>query len=114
MANKVPIVESEGSRQGVMYMAANGTSMPNRAEKHIQLITGEGHKCMLNMQVTDVHKPLMSVARICDAGHEVTFGAGGGMIKHVQTGQVTKFERVDNVYRLRGALAPGFTRPGHQ
>jgi hypothetical protein len=66
------------------------------------------------MQVTDVKKPLMSVARICDAGHEVTFSATGGAIKHMKTGQVTSFERVDNVYRLKVALAPGFARQGAQ
>ena len=46
----------------------------------------EGHKCALKMQVTDVRKPLMSVSKICDAGHKVTFtkdgkgkgGKGGG------------------------------------
>ena len=41
--------------------------MANRGEKHTHVLTTEGHKCMLNMQVTDVKKPLMSVARICDA-----------------------------------------------
>ena len=56
----------------------------------------------------------MSVARICDAGHEVVFTAGGGMIKHVKTGQVTKFNRVDNVYRLKVDLPSGFARPGQQ
>jgi hypothetical protein len=114
MAVKVPIVESEGSRQGVMYVTANGTTMPNRGEKHIQVITNEGHRCLLNMQVTDVKKPLMSVARICDAGHEVIFSAKGGVIKHVKSGQSTKFERVDNVYRLKVDLEPGFARPGNQ
>ena len=49
--------------------------MSNRGEKHIHVLTTEGHKCILNMQVTDVKKSQMSlsVARICDAGHEVVF-----------------------------------------
>ena len=33
---------------------------------------------MLNMQVTDVKKPSVSVARICDAGQEVMFQKDGG------------------------------------
>ena len=88
--------------------------MPNKGEKHIQVLTQEGHKCMLNMQVTDVKKPLMSVARICDAGHEVIFKSDGGIIKHMKTGQETKFQRIDNVYRLKVAVVqePVFTRPG--
>jgi hypothetical protein len=114
MLPSVPVVESEGSKEGVMYVTANGTVMPNRGEQHVHVMTKEGHKCMLNMQVTDVKKPLMSVARICDAGHEVTFTSGGGMIKHVKSGQVTKFNRVDNVYRLKVDLPSGFARPGQQ
>ena len=114
MVPSIPVVESEGSKEGVMYVTANGTVMPNRGEQHVHVVTKEGHKCMLNMQVTDVKKPLMSVARICDAGHEVVFTAGGGMIKHVKTGQVTKFNRVDNVYRLKVDLPSGFARPGQQ
>jgi hypothetical protein len=114
MLPSVPVVESEGSKEGVMYVTANGTVMPNRGEQHVHVTTKEGHKCMLNMQVTDVKKPLMSVARICDAGHEVTFTSGGGSIRHVKTGQVTRFNRVDNVYRLKVDLASGFARPGQQ
>jgi hypothetical protein len=114
MLPTVPVVESEGSKEGVKYVTANGTVMPNRGEQHIHVKTKEGHKCMLNMQVTDVKKPLMSVARICDAGHEVTFSSSGGVIKHVKSGQVTKFDRIDNVYRLKVGLASGFARPGKQ
>ena len=114
MVPSFPVVKSEGSKEGVKYVTANGTVMPNRGEQHVHVVTKEGHKCMLNMQVTDVKKPLMSVARICDAGHEVVFTAGGGMIKHVKTGQVTKFNRVDNVYRLKVDLPSGFARPGQQ
>jgi hypothetical protein len=112
-ARAVPVVPSVGSREGIQYVTANGSTMPNRGEKHVPVVTAEGHKCMLNMQVTDVKKPLMSVARICDAGHEVVFSTKGGIIRHTTTGQETRFDRVDNVYRLRVALAPGFTGPGN-
>jgi len=113
MAPRVRIRPSQGSREGVRYVAANGESMPNRGEKHIQVLTSEGHKCVLNMQVTDVKKPLMSVARICDAGHEVVFASSGGYIRHCSTGQLTNFDRVDNVYRLKvEVMEPVFSRPG--
>ena len=79
--------------------------MPNRGEKDVKVTTEEGHRCVLKMQVTDVQKPLMSVARICDAGHKVTFTEAGGIIEHEATGQRTKFQRVDNVYRLKVGVA---------
>ena len=61
----------------------------------------EGNKFVLRMQVTDVTKPLMSVFRLCGAGHKVMFTKGGGYIEHETSGQKTKFTRVDNVYRLK-------------
>ena len=114
MVPGVPIVESAGSKAGVMYVTANGDTMPNKGQQHIYAITPEGEKCRLNMQVTDVNKPLMSVARICDAGHVVTFRAEGGTIRNLKTGQKTAFDRVDNVYRLKVGLQPGFARQGIQ
>lgn len=48
-------------------MAGSGNSMPNIGEKAVRVWAEEGHRCQLNMQVADVKKPLMSVARICDA-----------------------------------------------
>jgi hypothetical protein len=114
MAPQVKVQPSQGSREGVRYVTANGETMANKGEKHIQVKTSEGHKCMLNMQVTDVKKPLMSVARICDAGHEVVFRSNGGTITHTGTGQTTKFQRIDNVYRLKVGIVsePVFRRPG--
>jgi hypothetical protein len=117
MAPGARTVSSVGSRSGVQYVTANGTAMPNRGEQHIQVLTDKGHCCMLNMQVTDVKKPLMSVARICEAGHEVIFTSSGGVIRHLATGQETKFGRCDNVYRLKvglltGGSVPGFPRQG--
>ena len=41
----------------------------------------------------------MSVAS-CDTGHTVVFTSDGGEIIDIKSGQVTKFDRVDDVYRL--------------
>ena len=106
---------SQGSREVVRYVAANGETMVKQWEKDIKVVTDEGHKCLLKMQVTDVKKPFTSVARICDAGHRIVFTKNGGTIEHEVTGQTTKFKRVDNVYRLKvGVVAeePVFTRQG--
>ena len=40
--------------------------------------TREGQTKTMNMQVTDVNQALISVARICDAGHTVVFKPEGG------------------------------------
>ena len=100
-ASHVPIRPSQGSIAGVQYATADGTTMYNYGEKAIKVLTEEGSRCTLKMQVTDVTKPLMSVSKICDAGHEVVFNKSGGVIKSIETGQETRFIRVNNVYRLR-------------
>ncbi len=80
--------------------------------------TKEGHLCNLNIQITAVNKALMSVSKICDAGHEVVFSKEGGKIIHCESGQVVNFRRVDGVYRLRlrvvGEAGTEFQRPGEE
>ena len=65
------------------------------------MTTNEGAKCTVRMQVTNVRKSLMSVSKICDAGHRVIFEKGGGHIEHEATGQRTSFLRKGGVYVLR-------------
>ena len=78
MAPQCKVKPSQGSREGVRYVAANGETMANKWEKDIKVVTDEGHKCLLKMQVADGKKPLRSVARICDASHRVVFTRKGG------------------------------------
>ena len=100
MAPTIPISTSPGSRAGVEYLAANGTTMRNQGEKIVPVITQNGIMCDLKMQITDVKRPLMSVARICDAGHRITFDSSGGVIESLDSCVKVPFNRVNNVYRL--------------
>ena len=109
-------VSSEGSRNGVKYVAAAGKVISNEGEKNVKTQTEEGHLCAIKIQIAQVNKALLSVSKICDAGHEVTFNKDGGQIVHQSTGQVVKFRRVAGVYRLRVKImqdvGSGFPRPG--
>jgi len=111
-----PIVPSEGSRNGVKYVAAAGKVISNEGEKNITTKTAEGHVCGIKIQIAKVNKALLSVSKICDAGHEVLFTKTGGRIIHRESGQIMNFRRVDGVYRIRVRIVSGsnsgFTRPG--
>ena len=111
-----PTVPSEGSRMGVKYVAAAGTVIANEGEKNVKTQTAEGHVCGIKIQIAKVKRAMLSVSKICDAGHEVTFNRTGGQIVHNSTGQVVKFRRVDGAYRLKVKVmrerTSGFTRPG--
>merc|ERR1712015_230261 len=104
MAPKTPVEYSKEQDAGVVYTAANGEIMPNRGKKVLRVITKEGQAKAMNTQITDVNKALMSVAKICDAGHSVVFTSDGGFIKSNKTGEETKFRRENNVYRMKVKL----------
>ena len=111
---------SEEQAAGVVYTAANGDTMPNRGKKGLHIITKEGQARKVNMQITDVSRALMSVAKVCDAGHTVLFTKKGGIITNEATGAETTFRRENNVYRMTVKIdgdkankaASGFARQG--
>ena len=114
MAPGTPVVPSDEQAAGVVYSAANGDLMPNRGMKSVPILTGEGQARKINMQITDVNRALMSVAKVCDAGHTVLFTTTGGVIRNTTTGEETTFNRENNVYRMRVKLneLSGFQRQG--
>jgi hypothetical protein len=116
IAPECPVVPSAGSMKGVKYVAAAGKVISNEGEKNVTTQTAEGHVCGIKIQIAQVNKALLSVSKICDAGHEVIFTQAGGRIVHQETGQVMNFRRVDGVYRLRVKIVrqgqSGFARPG--
>ena len=82
-------------------MLLDGRVISNQGEKHVPITTREGAQCLLRMQVTDARTPLMSVSRVCDAGHKVTLEKEGGFIERVATGQRTHFQRKGGIYNLQ-------------
>ena len=113
MAPGTPVEYSDEQAAGVVYSAANEDLMPNRGKKSVPIITGEGQARKVNMQITDVNRALMSVAKVCDAGHTVLFTSKGGVIKNIKSGEGTTFRRENNVYRMTVKLSEaGFRRQG--
>ena len=71
----------------------------------------------MHFQLAEVDRPLISVARLVDAGNRVVFGPTGGFIAHVATGRRVQLVRDGNVYTLDMHLPPdpeeeGGTRRG--
>lgn len=90
--------------------------MAHKGERDITFQSGEGHNWMMKMQVTAVQQPLVSVSRLCDAGHRLGFMREGSYIQHEGTNQATSFYLDDNVYRRdvapTGGHPSGFTWEG--
>ena len=94
---------------------ANGHRTSNRGEQQVMAVTHSGQGIKFKAQVTDVHRPLMSVSRICDKGNRVVFESQGGYIESLSTGERIHVRRDHNVYRLKVDVPEsGFGRQGHQ
>ena len=100
---EVELINNPGADK-TSYILPSGAELKHYGEKRVNILTKEGSRCTVRMQITDINKSLMSVSRICDTGHRVIFDSQGGCIEHIETGQQTKFEREGGVYVLRAAI----------
>ena len=67
---------------------------------------------LINMQVADVHKALLSLSRCADMGFESYFGRYAGALVDENTGQVIPLLRKSNLYVFRAWMrAAPFGRP---
>ena len=79
------------------------------------MITRERAQPNITFQVTDVKKPLASVARVCDSGNRVILEAHGGYIENLVTGKRINLERENNTYSMTCDMmiaTPGFIGQG--
>ena len=97
----LPHIQITSPRKNVRYTMANGHRTSNHGEQSVSAITLHGQEISFKAQVTDVHRPLMSVSRICDRGNRVVFEAQGGYIESLTTGEKIQVKRDQNVYRLQ-------------
>ena len=90
-------------KTGTKYATAGKASahLVNEGERVILLKMGDGSQRGARMQVTNVRKPLVSVADMIDAGQDVHFMASGqSYAVHRESGLVTKFVRKKNIFEI--------------
>lgn len=100
MLEGVKLQESEGSRNGISYVAANGGKMPNLGEKKVHFKTRDGMDSSIVFQVTHARKPLASVSKIVRKGNRVVFSQAGSYIENLRTGQKIELEESGGAYHL--------------
>ena len=101
-----PVRPSEGPRNGVHYLAANGGRIPNQGEMVFEFLTKERHRGHIAFQVADVKRPLLAVSTLTKAGYDVTFGPGGGQVVNRGSGKRMSFAKCDGIYVLELLIAP--------
>jgi hypothetical protein len=102
MLASVKTESTPASRNMEEYEVANGGVIINEGEKRCLMLTpGSTTPKGIVFQVTDVHKPLMSVGAMCDAGYECLMSREGGFMRDVETGEMTPLIRKGNLYVLQ-------------
>ena len=101
MLSSIRTESTEASRRGDEYEVANGHSIPNYGQKRCVMMTsGSAIPKGVIFQVSDVHKPLMSVGSMADAGFECLLSKNGGIMRDVDTGEEIPLARRGNLYIL--------------
>ena len=98
---------------GTEYEVANGQVVVNLGEKRCEMKTGSNSSnCfMMSFQVVEVHKPLLAVSKLIEAGHRVLFDKENPHIL-LSTGEQMPMQCVGGTYEIEVWIKnPGFTRP---
>ena len=98
----IPIRPSLQSMQLMEYEVADGNTIPNLGERRCLMWTdGASEARPINLQVADVHKPLLSLSRCADMGFESRFGRVAGALIDEDTNEVIPLQRKGNLYVLK-------------
>jgi hypothetical protein len=92
-----PLEESEGSKKGRRYIAANGQKAPNLGQRVVKMATDDGLPLQVCWQVTKVVKPLLSVSKLTSNGNVVILDKNHPRIVGAD-GQITWLRRVNGTY----------------
>ena len=88
-AKYFPILETEASRRGLHYRAANGTRITNHGARRVQGISAEYKPMDMIMNVADVKKTLASAFQIVAAGNKVMLDLDYSYVQDKATGERT-------------------------
>ena len=99
-ATGVTIEESEMSKTGQSFVAADQGRIESQGQQSLHITTHEGKAGRTLAQVGDVNRPLMSVSQMCDQGNFVLFTSQGGSFLNLHDGQWIDFDRVHDTYMM--------------
>ena len=90
--------------------------MPNMGEKRLNLEIEQDQttgRIASVFQIAQVTRPLMSVGRVCDEGHTVTFNANAAEVRNTEGKVVGVFRRKEGgLYVANMKLKQPFVRQG--
>ena len=88
------VAESPGSRRGQEFLMGDGGTIPNLGQSQLNLSdTSISRDIQSVFQIAAVTRPLMSVGRICDEGHSITFNAIMAVVHGKDGSELCRFTR---------------------
>jgi hypothetical protein len=117
MFPKMRIEQTEDSKNGKEYTAANGGKIKNEGQKIIPFTTVEGQELKMKVQIAEVTRMLISASKVANAGNIVNLDAKNPHIKNIKTGKVTKLRHKNGIFLLdvwvnTDITGPVFSRQG--
>ena len=106
------LAESPGSRRRREFLMGDGGTIPNQGQSKLNL-TDDGRDIEYVIQIAAVTRPLMSVGKICDEGHNITFSAVMAVVRSSDGEELCWFHRKDGglyVAKLKLRSPAGFGR----
>ena len=86
--------ESPGSKRGQEFQMGDGGLIKNLGQKQLNLSDSMiGRDVQSVFQIAAVTRPLMSVGRICDEGHEITFNNRCAVVRTKEGEELCRFSR---------------------
>ena len=100
VAQHFETVETDASKNGPGFRAANGSPIKHFGKKTIRGISDQYHTLSLTAQVADVRTTLGSVFQVLRAGNVVHFEKGNCYIENANTGVRTKIEEKGGTFEV--------------
>ena len=75
------LVRASAANRDRQYKLADGSLIPHKGQKTFKAVTNAGLEKQLTASVTDVDKPLLSVAQIVRSGSRVIFDTTGSYVE---------------------------------
>ena len=97
----VQAVRATDPNPNASYRLADGSTIPNKGYKSFVGITDDGFKRALKASVTDVDRPLLSVAQIVQNGNRVDFSSQGSYVGHPKTRERLALEQKGGLFTLK-------------
>ena len=86
--------ESPGSAAGQKYLMGDGRTIENLGQKTLNLSDASVDRDLSSIfQIAAITRPLMSVGKICDEGHNITFDAVHAVVRETGGAKICRFHR---------------------